>query len=80
MEWWLLQAEGGGSRELSGYSVICDDENVLKMDCDDICNRVCVCVCVCVLVTQLCLTPCDPMDCGPPSSSVHGILQAGILE
>ena len=48
MEWWLLQAEGGGSRELSGYSVICDDENVLKMDCDDICNRVCVCVCVCV--------------------------------
>ena len=23
---------------------------------------------------------CDPMDCGPPGSSVHGILQAGILE
>ena len=37
-------------------------------------------LCVCVLVTQLCLTLCDPMDCSPPSSSVHGILQARILE
>ena len=32
------------------------------------------------LVAQLCLTLCDPMDCGPPGSSVHGILRAGILE
>ena len=23
---------------------------------------------------------CDPMDCSPPGSSVHGILQARILE
>ena len=23
-------------------------------------------------VTQLCLTLCDPMDCSPPGSSVHG--------
>ena len=23
---------------------------------------------------------CDPVDCNPPSSSVHGILQARILE
>ena len=36
-------------------------------------------VCVCMLVTQLCPTLCDPMDCSPPSSSVHGILQARIL-
>ena len=27
------------------------------------------------LVTQLCLTVCDPMDCSPPGSSVHGILR-----
>ena len=27
-----------------------------------------------------CLTLCDPMDCTPPDSSVHGILQARILE
>ena len=29
---------------------------------------------------QSCLILCDPMDCSPPSSSVHGILQARILE
>ena len=33
-----------------------------------------------VLVAQSCLTICDAMDCRPPGSSVHGTLQAGILE
>ena len=33
-----------------------------------------------VLVSQSCLTLWDPMDCSLPSSSVHGILQARILE
>ena len=32
------------------------------------------------LVIQSCLTLCDPMDCSPPGSSVHGIPQARILE
>ena len=32
------------------------------------------------LVAQLCPTFCDPMDYSPPSSSVHVILQARILE
>ena len=31
-------------------------------------------------VAQLCPTLCNPMDCSPPGSSVHGILQARILE
>ena len=31
----------------------------------------------CYLITQLCLTLCDPMDCGPPGSFVHGIPQEG---
>ena len=31
-------------------------------------------------VAQSCPTFCDPMDCSPPGSSVHGILQARILE
>ena len=36
---------------------------------------------VCVLGTQSCPTLCDPTDCSPPGySSVHGILQARILE
>ena len=29
---------------------------------------------------QPCLTLCDPMDCKPPVSSVHGIISARILE
>ena len=33
-----------------------------------------------VLVTQSCPTLCDPIDCGPPGSSVHGVLQARILQ
>ena len=37
-------------------------------------------VCVFVLITQSCLTLCNPMDCSPPGSSVHGPLQARILE
>ena len=32
------------------------------------------------LVAQSCLTLYDSMDCSPPGSSVHGILQARILE
>ena len=31
-------------------------------------------------VAQSCLTLRDPMDCSPPDSSIHGILQARILE
>ena len=33
-----------------------------------------------VLVAQLCLALCDPMDYSPLGSSVHGLLQARILE
>ena len=29
---------------------------------------------------QSCPTVSDPMDCSPPGSSVHGILQARVLE
>ena len=34
------------------------------------------CTCVCAQ----CLTLCNPMDCSPPSCSVHGISQARTLE
>ena len=33
--------------------------------------------CVCA---QSCLILCNPLDCGPPDSSVYGILQSRILE
>ena len=35
---------------------------------------------VCAQLLQLCPTLCDPMDCSPPDSSVHGICQARRLE
>ena len=35
---------------------------------------------MCAALLPSCLTLCDPMDRSPPSSSVHGILQARILE
>ena len=38
-----------------------------------------VCVCVCVQSLQSCSTLCNPMDYGPPGSSVHGMLQARVL-
>ena len=34
-------------------------------------------VCVCA---QSCWTLCDPMNCSPPNSSIHRILQGRILE
>ena len=45
----------------------------------------CVCVCVCarahaLVCAQSCIALCNPTECSPLSSSVHGILQAKILE
>ena len=44
-----------------------------------------MCVCVCVFYIHLFYAQsrpalCNPMDCSPPGSSVHGILQARIPE
>ena len=39
-----------------------------------------VCVFVCVKFLQSCPTLCNPMDCSPSGSSLHGILQARTLE
>ena len=47
-----------------------------------LCVSVCVCcvsVCVCS-VAQLCLALCNPTNCSQPGSSVHGIIQARMLE
>ena len=39
-----------------------------------------LCACVHAKSLQSCLTVCDPMDSNPQGPSVHGILQARILE
>ena len=44
------------------------------------CVCVCMCVCVCAKSLQSYLILCDPMDCSPLGSSVHGISQARTLE
>ena len=43
-------------------------------------NRYSSHTCLCAKRLQTCPTLCDPMDCVLPGSSVHGILQARILE
>jgi len=48
-----------------------------QISCCSISLEICCCYC---LVTQSCPTYCDPMDCSPPSSSVHAISQARLLE
>ena len=35
---------------------------------------------MCAKSLQSCLTLCDLMDCSPPGSSVHGVLQARIMQ
>ena len=50
-----------------------------KWKWQEVCYLLPACVCAC-LIAQSCRTICDPMNSGPPDSSVHGILQARILE
>ena len=53
----------------------CVKTNIVKLQC------VYMCLCVCThAYAKLCLTVCNPMDCSPSGSSVHGIFQARILE
>ena len=56
---------------LSHFFSDCDGQSDLR--------TIAVMVRVCS-VAQSCTTLCDPMDCSPPGSSIHGILQSRILE
>ena len=64
------------------YVSVCACMRVCLCVCVHVCVSVCcvsVCWCHCSL-TKSCLTLWDPMDCSPPGSSVHGILQTSIIE
>ena len=52
---------------------------VLELHLQHQCFQWVLCI-LCAKLCQLCPTLCDPMDYSPLGSSVHGILQARILE
>ena len=61
---------------LRGMLYIVPYSDILHMTCH-IQN---VCMPVCMVSHFSCVRLCDPMNCGPPGSSVHGILLVRILE
>ena len=64
---------GGSISETGVWSVRCLTTNLVPPEQMDISRKWSE-------VAQLCLTLCDPMDCSPPGSSIHGIFQARVLE
>jgi len=71
-------AQEGGATGINIYWIILQSLTIIIPK--NLCYGLNCVKCVKALVTQSCLTLCDPMDCSPPGSSVHGILQARILE
>ena len=72
---WLFGHVLGG-RWWSSYQLITDVCGWRSNGCGPEDNFVCVCVFSCFSSVWLC----DPMDCSPLGSSVHGVLLARILE
>ena len=70
-EWWVSRLERKWNKNISGFFPQVTQRWILRQ------APQCVCVCI---VAQSCPTLCDPMDYSPTGSSVHGILQARILE
>ena len=66
--WWITKTF------LSGNS------KVFKVISQESWQRSDLSLCMCAKLLQSYLTLCNIMDCSLPGSSVHGILQAGILE
>ena len=86
LDWVAISFSRGSSqpRDQTHVSYVsCIVRRVLLHNCrhlGSIEHTLCVCVCVCAKLLQSCLTLCNPMDCSPPGSSVHGILQVRLLE
>ena len=79
-----IKMAGGGLEKRELFCTV--DENVSGYNhygehyADSLKQRGIKLPCIRVKLLQLCLTFCNPMDCSLPGSSVHGILQARILE
>ena len=65
--------------QVQGRPCTCDSTSKLQNPTCSGCNFRSKPHTVC-LVARSCPTLCNPMDCSPPGSSVHGISQARILE
>ena len=76
--WYNSCCRGGNLKPSYSGELLHQFENCCSSHCCNSC--VYVCVYVCVLIAQSCLALCNPTDCSPPGFSVHGILQARILE
>ena len=62
-------------------SYVCDCDSLQEMIHSHCFKCLLLCQgCVYAKLLQSCLTLCNPMDCSPSGSSVHGILQVRILE
>ena len=71
-----LKQSWGVKRTVESHMPESDISLSLSSPCHYLLSKACACVLSCFSCVQLC----DPMDCGPSGSSVHGILQARILE
>ena len=71
-------AQEGGGMGINIYWIILQSLRIIIPE--SLCYGLNCVKCVKALVTQSCLTLGDPMVCSPPGSSVHGIVQARILE
>ena len=76
LEWVTISSSRGSSRPKDWTCISCISRQILY-HCTTGEAQVNV---LGVLVAQSCLTLCDPVDCGLPGPSVHGILQARVLE
>ena len=63
--------------ETASFAVPALQENSLPLNHEA--SPLCL-LCVCAKLLQSCPTLCDPMDCSPQGSSVHGIFLGRILE
>ena len=62
--------------EEHGYSFTQEKRNIKRLELSFTLMH----LSITLMCAQLCPTLCEPMDCSPPSSSVHGIFHARILE
>ena len=73
MKPWTTMVNRKESQILASFSIACVYIIYVGVDSPSLFSY-------CVKVSQSCLTLWDHMDCSLPGSSVHGILQARILE